>query len=262
MAPPMPSTSHGLFITGTDTGVGKTWVGQLVTAALAAEGVPIKVRKPVESGASDGPADARLLNQAAGNPEPLGWVCPYPFDAPLSPQRAARLAGRPLGLTQLVQACRDGVDERDFLLVEGAGGFYSPLCEDGRNADLAVALGLPLLLVVGDRLGCINHALLTLEAIERRGLALQCIVLNRCDGPPQSSQTGSSQIETSQTESSQTAEPGMDNAADLAEWTGRPVVALPWTPDPDCSPAAPTGRRVQAPAALLAALRTAPGHQA
>jgi len=212
----MHTPQRGLFVTGTDTGVGKTWIGAAIAYHLSTRAIPVRARKPVESGADRDasgtlqPADAITLNRAAGEPEPLERVCPFPMSAAVSPQRAASLDGCPLQLTQVLAACRQGVEAQDFLLVEGAGGFYSPLCEDGLNADLAERLALPVLLVVADRLGCINHCLLSLEAIARRGLSVQAIVLNQSRPP---------------------AEPtAMDNATDLAHWCDVPLISVPWHP--------------------------------
>lgn len=202
---------HGIFVTGTDTGVGKTHVGTRLVQALRAQGLRVAVRKPVESGCARGPqglepADARALQAAAGGWEPLERICPFRLQAPLSPERAARMEGLELGIEQLAAHCPGAADSPDFLLVEGAGGFYSPLTADGLNADLAQRLGLPVLLVVGDRLGCINHALLTLEAVERRGLHTAAVVVNRLG----TEEAG-----------------GMDNTADLAERCRAPVFATP-----------------------------------
>jgi len=193
---------RGLFVTGTDTDVGKSWVSHnlLKTAlkALQREGGEggkktarkkvgdpplLSARKPVASGARRTPrglwaTDTLLLADATG--EPLQRITPYTFEPPISPAEAARQAGCDTSLHRLVEACCAPAES--WTLVEGAGGFYSPLGSDGSlNADLAAALGLPVLLVVGHRLGCINHTLLTLEAIERRGLTLAGVVLN--DGP-------------------------------------------------------------------------------
>jgi dethiobiotin synthetase len=213
----MPTPQRGLFITGTDTGVGKTRIGAAIAHHLSTGGTMVRARKPVESGAGRDatgalqPADAITLNRAAGEPDPLERVCPFPMSSAVSPQRAASLDGRPLHLAQLHAACKRGIEAQDFLLVEGAGGFYSPLCEDGLNADLAERLGLPILLVVADRLGCINHCLLTLEAIARRGLSVQAIVLNKTEPPS---------LLTS----------SMDNAADLSLWCNPPLTSLSWQP--------------------------------
>jgi dethiobiotin synthetase len=203
---------RGLFVTGTDTGVGKTEVACALARLLVEQGVTVRARKPVESGCDriEGrliPRDAERLRQAAQAVEPLDAVCPYPLEAPLSPERAAALSGIALSLDKLHAACMAGVGQDDFLLVEGAGGLLSPLALDATAADLAVRLKLPALLVVADRLGCLNHALLTAEVVRVRGLELAAAVLNRLHP----------------------AHPaGMDNAADLRRWLGRELVELPY----------------------------------
>ncbi|MCU0733902.1 MAG: dethiobiotin synthase [Methylotetracoccus sp.] len=199
---------RGLFVTGTDTGVGKTQIAAALARLLAERNLIVRPRKPVESGCQrEGnrlvPEDARALRAAARTDEPLERICPYPLEPALSPERAAELAGMSLALDDVRAACLEGVAETDFLLVEGAGGFYSPLAPGLLNADLAAALPLPVLLVAADRLGTIGHTLLTVEAIKRRGLALVGVVLNRIDA---------------------CGDPRMDNAADLSRWLGRPVV--------------------------------------
>jgi len=180
---------RGLFITGTDTGVGKTWTGCQIARQLTRQGVRVVPRKPVESGCTleDDqliPEDALALMNAADYNGSLNQVCPWRFEAAISPQRAARLLGQPLTTAQLAEACLRQLNDEDFLLVEGAGGFYSPLCEDGLNADLAQALGLPVLLVAEDRLGCINQVLLTIEALENRKLHTAGVLLNRHEIAP------------------------------------------------------------------------------
>ncbi len=173
----------GIFITGTDTGVGKTYVGVLIAQALTEFGVRVIARKPVEtgcrvSGSTLIPEDALALYNASSQNGTLEQTCPYRFTRPVSPERAARLDGVELTLAMLLEACFKGATEDDFLLVEGAGGFYSPLTHDGLNADLARQLGLPILLVAANRLGCINHVLLTAEAIAKQDLTLRAVVLN------------------------------------------------------------------------------------
>jgi dethiobiotin synthetase len=175
---------RGVFVTGTDTDVGKTHIGAAIIPLLVAKGISVIPRKPVESGcevANDNliPTDAVKLHVAAGQPEHLDEVCAYRLRHALSPERAARLEDVDLTIANLERAARNGVDAARFVWVEGAGGFYSPLASDGLNADLAKRLGLPVLLVAADRLGCINHVLLTVEAIEARGLNLAAVVLNQ-----------------------------------------------------------------------------------
>lgn len=203
--------TRGLFITGTDTGVGKTRLGALLIRELVGRGIHVCARKPVESGcARQGnellPADALALREAAGNRETLDRVCAFPLEAPVSPTRAAALAGQSLNLEQLIAACRNEVGAEDFLVVEGAGGFLSPLTGDALNADLAQRIGLPVVLVAADRLGAIHQVLVTAEAIERRGLTLAAVVLNQLDPA---------------------LDPRLDNAAELAHWLGMAVIALP-----------------------------------
>ncbi|HWP01527.1 MAG TPA: dethiobiotin synthase [Methylococcus sp.] len=216
----MKSGIRGLFVTGSDTGVGKTRVGAALARLLVEQGVSVRPRKPVESGCPREAGrlfcqDAWALKSAAESPDPIETVCPYPFARAVAPDRTARLAGISLTIDNLAEACRAGVGREDFLLVEGAGGFYSPLASDGLNADLAVNLGLPVLLVVADRLGCINHTLLTVEAIHRRGLLLAGVILNRRDP---------------------ILDADLDNAADLHNWLGLPIFRLPYYFDRDSWP--------------------------
>lgn len=180
-------SQSGIFVTGTDTGVGKTVVGCAILGALRARGMHVIARKPVESGCreKDGglwPEDGARLLEAAGGGS-LEQVTPWRFAHALAPDRAARLARTRIMLDALEAACQPTPAEEGFRLVEGAGGFLSPLAEDGLNADLAMRLGLPVLLVAPDRLGVINHILLTIEAIQRRQLTLAGLVLNDCAGP-------------------------------------------------------------------------------
>ena len=202
---------RGVFITAIDTGVGKTFLGITITKILTKKGIIVHVRKPVESGYQPQlihqfEDDATLLQQAADEYEPLTTVCPWRLSAPISPERAGIIAGIYLTLTDLVNACYQEVKSKNFLLVEGAGGFLSPLAPRVLNADLAVALGLPLILVVADRLGCINHTLLTIEAINRRRLKLAAVFLNQYDN--------------------QTNIHGMDNATDLSNWLGSKIFRI------------------------------------
>ncbi len=173
---------QGVFITGTDTGVGKTQIGVLLAKALSRKNIKVIPRKPVESGckiigSTLIPADALALKQAAGYKGELREVCPYRFAPPVSPVRAAQMANKALTTEQLVKACQHE-DGHGFTLVEGAGGLYSPMSEDGLNADLAMALKLPVLLVAEDKLGVLNQVLLNAEALDMCGLSLVGIVLN------------------------------------------------------------------------------------
>ena len=167
--------SRGIFITGTDTDVGKTWLGCHLIKYLTTQGFDVAPRKPVESG---GPNDAWKLASAANKQGQLELICPNRFKAPISPTRAARLENKAILLEQLKQQCLNQLQDNQLLYIEGAGGFLSPLCEDALNADLCVALSLPVILIAEDKLGCINHVLLSVEAIKQRGLTLVGVVLN------------------------------------------------------------------------------------
>ncbi len=175
----------GVFVTATDTGAGKTTLLCRLIPLLEETGCVLHISKPVESGCAikNGrlvACDATALAAASRRSLAPEQVCTYRLRNFASPARAARLEGMELTVQKLAAACAANID-RDgaFLLVEGAGGLYSPIARDGLNADLACHLGLPLLIVVEDRLGCINHALLTLETARRRGLRVIALVVNQ-----------------------------------------------------------------------------------
>jgi dethiobiotin synthetase len=165
---------HGLFVTGTDTGVGKTYVAALIARALAGQGKRVGVYKPAASGcARDSSAgadgnltsvDAVRLWEAAGRPGDLEHVCPQRFAAPLAPHLAARAEGRELDFDALRLDLDYWRPRSDVIVVEGAGGLFSPLSDDKLNIDLALALGFPLVVVAANRLGTIHATLATLKA--------------------------------------------------------------------------------------------------
>jgi len=173
----------GLFITGTDTNVGKTYIACQIASELHKRGINVVPRKPVESGCELinnvlHPSDANLLLLASQSNISLNEVCPYRFEPAISPQIAARHSGEELQLQHLISACTQNVNNDDLLIVEGAGGFLSPICENTLNADLAKALNLPILLVVEDRLGSVNQTLLAINAIEKYELEISAVILN------------------------------------------------------------------------------------
>lgn len=179
----MSPARRGVFIGGTDTGVGKTRVGVALVRALRARGLRVGAMKPVETGVGDeGPADARALREAAGGSDPLDDVCPQRFAMPAAPSVAARAEGRSLDLTAIDAAHARLRERHDFLVVEGAGGLLVPLDTEHCMADLARRFGLPLLLVARAALGTINHTRLTLEAARARGLEIAGLVVCHADG--------------------------------------------------------------------------------
>jgi dethiobiotin synthetase len=171
----------GLFLTGTDTDVGKTTVAVAVVRLLVAAGLRVGVYKPVASGVPAGTStsDAQRLWEAAGRPLSLEAVCPQVFSLPLSPPRSARAAGGRVDERLL----RDGLTAwqraSDLLVVEGAGGLFSPLGERVLNADLARDFGLPLVLVDSARLGAIGRTLATVCAARASGLSVAAVVLSQ-----------------------------------------------------------------------------------
>lgn len=198
---------NGYFITGSDTDVGKTYIGCELIRQLRELDAEIEVRKPAESGCIPDEtgqliaADATQLNAANDNAETMSRVAANRFKAALAPHRAARLEGKELYITDLVDACsRD--DDNNLLFVEGAGGFYSPIAEDGLNADLASTIQLPVIIVVSDRVGAVNQALLTIDAVESHHLPIAAVILNR--------------VETGH-------ENGMNNVEDLSRHCSYPV---------------------------------------
>ena len=172
-----------LFVTGTDTGVGKTWVTCGVARSLVEAGLEVAVRKPAESGCArvDGellPADAVALRTAAGSRESLEEICAVRLEEPLAPAVAAQRAGQTIDVDAMVSGYRAAAERWDAVLVEGAGGLLVPLADGVSYADLAVALGGRVLVVTAARLGAINHTLLTLEAVRARGLEVAGVVVN------------------------------------------------------------------------------------
>lgn len=175
---------RGLFVTGTDTGVGKTRVACALVAALRARGRAVGVLKPSETGVgADGPLDALALWRAAGLEVPIEAVCPQPFALPAAPAVAAAAEGRALDRAAIRRAFDALAARHEIVVVEGAGGLLVPLDDETTMAGLARELGLPLLVVARAALGTINHTLLTLEAARARGLPVAGVVVSHAGGP-------------------------------------------------------------------------------
>lgn len=171
------------FIIGTDTGVGKTHVACALLHATRHQGLTTVGMKPIAAGIeADGRnEDVTRLLAASSIESSVALVNPYGYLPPIAPHIAAAEAGRPIEIGRIQQALGQLQTLADVVWVEGVGGFRVPLDDVYDTADLAVALGLPLVLVVGMRLGCLSHALLTAEATERRGLTLAGWIANRID---------------------------------------------------------------------------------
>jgi dethiobiotin synthetase len=210
--------TRGIFVTGTDTGVGKTRVAVALLTGLAADGVRAIGMKPVATGIDPGAtcnADVAALAAAAaaaGVAADPADVNPYAFAPAIAPHIAAARAGVAIDVETIAAAWGRLAARADAVVVEGAGGVFAPLSERADMLDIAARLRLPVLLVVGIRLGCLNHALLSAQAIRARGLELVAWVANRIDP----------------------AMPEADaNVATLARQLAAPLVAdLPWVAAP------------------------------
>lgn len=165
------------FITGTDTGVGKTYVTRLIVEGLRAAGIDAVGYKPVASGDR---GDASVLAAASGGLE-LDEVNPVFLQTAVAPYVAAMLENRAIDPAALVAGFRRLAGLHRSVLVEGVGGWEVPIAPGHRVADLAEALGLPVVVVAGNRLGALNHILLTVEAIRRRGLVCAGVILNQLE---------------------------------------------------------------------------------
>lgn len=182
--------SRRIFVSGSHTDVGKTWVACALLRAARAKGLTVEAVKPVVSGfdpADWAQSDPGQLLAAMGReltPEALDVISPLRFDAALSPPMAARLEGRDLRLAELVAVSRQGLkSQADFLLVEGAGGVMSPMSEDATCLDLMRDLALPTLLVGGSYLGGISHTLTAIETLRAKGVAIDALVISQSGDP-------------------------------------------------------------------------------
>ena len=177
---------QAFFITGTDTGVGKTHIACKLIAEYVAQGYKVVGMKPVAAGCElvDGEwvnEDVLKLEAASNVQVPRELINPYSFKEAIAPHIAAENAGVEIKIEKIVQAYHQLTSMADVIIVEGAGGFLVPLNEKENLADLATALAIPIILVVGIKLGCINHSLLSAEAIKARQLTLHGWVANHID---------------------------------------------------------------------------------
>jgi len=224
----------GVFVTGTGTGVGKTVVCGLLAGFLRGRGIRVTTQKWVETGVTGGPSDIDVHRRLMGDPAPATEPPaadrrPYRFSLPASPHLAAAREGRLVDPAVIESAYRRLAAAHDAVLVEGAGGFLVPLSEELLTGDLVARIGLPVLVVVSNRLGCVNDALLSVEAARSRGVPLCGIVFNRL--PVEGDGT--------------LPEVRDDNPRIVAEMTRAPVLGeVPTLPDPErgAEAFAPVGR--------------------
>ena len=178
--------NKGVFITGTDTGIGKTWTVRALMYALKSRGMNVSGMKPVASGGVQAGNslkndDALLIQAQCSIEQPYEWVNPYVFAKPVAPHIAAQTTGINIDIGSITEAYNNLASRSDFVVVEGVGGWRVPLSDQLSTIDMVRALNLPVLLVIGIRLGCINHALLTAECIRADGILLSGLVANEVD---------------------------------------------------------------------------------
>ncbi len=179
--------ARGLFITGTDTGVGKTAVGAALARFLRGRGVDVGVMKPVETGVPETASlgrDGELLRWAAGVEDDAEMICPVRLRPPLAPAVAAENEGKPIPFSHLAETARELASRHEFLLVEGVGGLMVPLSGGLLVADLAREIGFPILVVCRPGLGTLNHTLLTIFAARTMGLPLAGFLINGMPADP------------------------------------------------------------------------------
>ncbi len=172
------------FVTATDTDAGKTLISCALLHGFAAQGKRVVGMKPVAAGCDeqDVNEDVRQLRAASTVHASLGQINPYCFTRPVAPHLAARFAGIHIRLSRMVESYHELSAQSDVVIVEGAGGFCIPLNDEQDSVELVQRMDIPVILVVGMRLGCLNHALLTAQAIAAAGLTLAGWVANVVDG--------------------------------------------------------------------------------
>ena len=176
--------SHGIFITGTDTGVGKTLVAAALALHLKKRGLSVGVMKPIETGTSagrDSRSDAARLQSIIESEETLGAICPYSFELPVAPLTAAQLSDQSINPDTIRKIYQLLSRRYERMVVEGVGGVHVPITRSDNVMDLVKRLRLPVVIVGRSGLGGINHALLTIEALRRNKIPIIALVLNRTD---------------------------------------------------------------------------------
>lgn len=169
---------NGLFITGTDTGIGKTFATCSLILTLGRMGIRAGAMKPIETGCAETPADGEFLRRNARMPEPMELITPVRYAAPLSPLAASELEGRPVDIAAIMAAYAKLAPAYDMMLVEGAGGLMVPIKENYHMRELARELDLGLIIVASPWLGTINHTLLTIEAARAAGLEVRGLIVS------------------------------------------------------------------------------------
>ena len=176
------SSPPGVFVTATDTGVGKTLVTSALVTCLSQRGIDVGVMKPIETGVSQSTrtrSDGARLRKAAGTRDPMTEVCPYVFRLPVAPISAARAEGKTVQMATILRTFRTLCQKHTFMAVEGVGGIYVPITQTLNLLDLINKMRLPVIVVGRSGVGGINHALLTLHALRDQNIPVVALVLNQ-----------------------------------------------------------------------------------
>lgn len=182
----MESLPKAIFVSGTDTSVGKTVVTALLSLCLKKSGLKVGVLKPFQTGTESEPVlDIEFVYRTLGEDFNLDEVCPCRLKKPLSPDAAARLEGIDIPLVTVLDHCSEFIDRHDITVVEGAGGLYVPVKEKYLMTDFAADLGLPVLIVTRPGLGTINHTMLSVEYLKQKQLRFMGLVVNGFRNPPE-----------------------------------------------------------------------------
>ena len=179
----------GVFLTGTDTGVGKTFITEGIASFFHQRGIRVGVMKPVESGCECSvnglhPHDGVFLQKMSSSTDDLDKIVPYRLEHPLTPSVAAKLENVVIDLKSIQNIYQQREDQYDLMLVEGVGGLLAPLYKRSTSVDLIRLLDIPLIVVARNALGTINHTLLTVEHARQKGLAVFGVILNCCSSDP------------------------------------------------------------------------------
>ncbi|MCZ6468527.1 MAG: dethiobiotin synthase [Candidatus Dadabacteria bacterium] len=181
----MTKFPKGIFVTGTDTGVGKTVVTAAIAWNLTQAGKRVALMKPVQTGTIvSGPTDIEFVQKVLGADYSLDVSCPYMFSDPVAPLVASMLVGERIDIKKIKDSYSRLSSDNDFVIVEGAGGLLVPILEDYFMSDLALDLDLPVLIVTRPNLGTLNHTFLTLESAKKRGLDVAGIVISNFPWDP------------------------------------------------------------------------------
>jgi dethiobiotin synthetase len=176
------SSSRGIFITATDTGVGKTLVASVLVMRLIQRGINVGVMKPIETGVAQSTktqSDGMRLRKAAGTRDPTTEVCPYVFRLPVAPLSAARAEGKTVQMATILRTFRSLRQKHTFMVVEGVGGIYVPITQALNLSDLIYQMRLPVIVIGRSGVGGINHSLLTLHALRDQNIPVVALVVNQ-----------------------------------------------------------------------------------